>query len=195
MTARKTIILVTILILEIAATAVFMQRSDFRAYSKTTPTKTPEGKDRCFMAHTDPLGQKNTIRLAKQSLLCQKPQPKNQPAVLGASTAQNDSGVSGSTETKQTDDHWQQTPPSFVSPPVTPKPVIRPAKPKASRAPMPYIYEVKNGKRVCNKKHDKPSMSEKYDKKHMDMECCLDPDEYPNPNCYYPPEKYGKYLH
>ena len=59
---------------------------------------------------------------------------------------------------------------------------------------MPYIYEVKNGKRVCNKKHDKPSMSEKYDKKHMDMECCLDPDEYPNPNCYYPPEKYGKYL-
>jgi hypothetical protein len=47
---------------------------------------------------------------------------------------------------------------------------------------------------VCAKKNDKPGKSNKGKSKHLDMECCLDPDEYPNPWCYYPPEKYGKYL-
>jgi hypothetical protein len=61
-------------------------------------------------------------------------------------------------------------------------------------APKPYVYEVENGRRVCNKKNDKPSKSDKNKKGHMDMECCLDPDEVPNPNCYYNPSKYGKYL-
>lgn len=67
------------------------------------------------------------------------------------------------------------------------KPVIK--------APMPYVYEKDSlGRRVCNKKNDHPGKSKQNKKKHMDMECCLDPDEYPNPNCYYDPEKYGKYL-
>lgn len=68
-----------------------------------------------------------------------------------------------------------------------------PAKPKIS-APMPYSYKVVSGKRVCAKKNDHPGKSTKHKGKHMDMECCLDPDEYPNPNCYYDPQKYGKYL-
>lgn len=51
-----------------------------------------------------------------------------------------------------------------------------------------------NGLRVCAKSNDKPSKSDKNKKGHMDMECCLDPDEIPNPNCYYDPKKYGKYL-
>lgn len=67
------------------------------------------------------------------------------------------------------------------------KPVIK--------APMPYVYKVDSlGRRVCNKKNDHPGKSKQNKKKHMDMECCLDPDEIPNPNCYYSPEKYGKYL-
>lgn len=51
------------------------------------------------------------------------------------------------------------------------------------------------GRMICKDlKHDKPHKSFQSKKKHLDMECCLDPDEYPNPHCYYPPEKYGKYL-
>ncbi|MFA5777458.1 MAG: hypothetical protein WC906_03405 [Parcubacteria group bacterium] len=75
-------------------------------------------------------------------------------------------------------------------------------RPKASiepvvRAPMPYVYDVDSlGRKVCNHKHDHPHKSDKKDHKkgHMDMECCLDPDEVPNPNCYYDPDVYGKYL-
>jgi hypothetical protein len=73
-----------------------------------------------------------------------------------------------------------------------PKPV--PPKPKIT-APMPLDYKKVGGRLVCRKgSSDKPSKSNKGKGKHLDMECCLDPDEYPNPHCYYPPEKYGKYL-
>jgi len=74
---------------------------------------------------------------------------------------------------------------------VRPKPA--PLKPKIT-APFPVSYKVENGKLVCAKKNDKPSKSDKNKGKHLDMECCLDPDEYPNPHCYYDPAKYGKYL-
>lgn len=67
-------------------------------------------------------------------------------------------------------------------------------KPKP-KGPMPYVFDKDSaGRRVCNKKNDHPGKSKQDKSKHMDMECCLDPDEYPNPNCYYNPEKYGKYL-
>jgi hypothetical protein len=60
---------------------------------------------------------------------------------------------------------------------------------------MPFIYKADSlGRKVCGTKNDKPSKSNKNKGKHLDMECCLDPDEYPNPNCYYDPKKYGKYL-
>jgi len=73
-----------------------------------------------------------------------------------------------------------------------PKPL--PPKPKIT-APMPLDYKEVGGRLVCRKgSSDKPSKSNKGKGKHLDMECCLDPDEYPNPHCYYPPEKYGKYL-
>jgi hypothetical protein len=61
-------------------------------------------------------------------------------------------------------------------------------------AKVPYAFVVAGGKRVCNKKNDHPSKSDKNKGKHMDMECCLDPDEIPNPHCYYNPAKYGKYM-
>ncbi|HRZ95721.1 MAG TPA: hypothetical protein P5262_04130 [Candidatus Moranbacteria bacterium] len=62
------------------------------------------------------------------------------------------------------------------------------------RAPMPVVFAMKGGRRVCNRKNDHPSKSKQNKKGHMDMECCLDPDETPNPHCYYSLEKYGKYL-
>lgn len=72
-----------------------------------------------------------------------------------------------------------------------PKPVL----PKQRiTAPAPASYKVVNGRKVCEKSNDRPSKSKQNKGRHMDMECCLDPDEYPNPHCYYPPEKYGKYL-
>ena len=79
---------------------------------------------------------------------------------------------------------------------VRPKPKVAEAKPKTVRAkgPMPVAFKQVGGRLVCDKEDDKPSKSNKGKGKHLDMECCLDPDEYPNPNCYYDPNKYGKYL-
>lgn len=71
-----------------------------------------------------------------------------------------------------------------------PKPQVA----KKITAPMPVWFAIRDGKRVCAKKNDKPGNSSKTSKKHLDMECCLDPDEYPNPHCFYSPEKYGRYL-
>lgn len=74
-----------------------------------------------------------------------------------------------------------------------PKPVIR--KPKIT-APKPAAETKRDaqGRVICAKKNDKPSKSKKHKGRNIDMECCLDPDEYPNPWCYYPSEKYGKLL-
>lgn len=77
---------------------------------------------------------------------------------------------------------------------VRPKPVaVAPPKPKVN-APMPVSYKKVGERLVCAKKNDKPSKSNTNKKKHMDMECCLDPDEYPNPHCSYEAKKYQKYL-
>lgn len=44
-----------------------------------------------------------------------------------------------------------------------------------------------NGRRVCESKNDKGNKSKQKGKGvHIDKECCLDPDEIPNPRCYYP---------
>jgi hypothetical protein len=78
---------------------------------------------------------------------------------------------------------------------VRPKPKIesKPLTPKIT-ARMPVSYKIVDGKRVCATKNDKPAKSNKNKKKHLDLECCLDPDEYPNPWCYYNPKKYGRYF-
>jgi hypothetical protein len=73
------------------------------------------------------------------------------------------------------------------------RPKTRSAAPKIS-APMPVWYDVVNSRLVCAKRNDRPGKSKRGVKKHLDMECCLDPDEYPNPHCYYPSKKYGEYL-
>lgn len=76
---------------------------------------------------------------------------------------------------------------------VRPKTAVAAVKPKIT-APKPVSYKKVNGKMVCAKKSDNPGKSKQNKGKHLDMECCLDPDEYPNPWCYYDPKKYGKYL-
>lgn len=70
---------------------------------------------------------------------------------------------------------------------------VRVTRPTVTAA-FPRSYRKVGGRLVCAKKNDHPSKSDKNKRGHMDMECCLDPDEVPNPHCYYPPEKYGKYL-
>ena len=75
---------------------------------------------------------------------------------------------------------------------VRPKP--KPAVVKVDAPQSAWYKRDDLGRKVCAKKNDKPGKSKKDKKKHMDMECCLDPDEYPNPHCYYDPGKYGKYL-
>jgi hypothetical protein len=51
----------------------------------------------------------------------------------------------------------------------------------------PILAKVKmvNGRPMCAKKNDKGSKSDKYNYVHVDQECCLDPDEIPNPRCSY----------
>lgn len=73
---------------------------------------------------------------------------------------------------------------------------IRSAQParRVINAPVPYVYAKVDGRRVCNRKNDHPKKSKNNEPGHMDMECCLDPDEIPNPHCHYSVEKYGKYL-
>ena len=77
-----------------------------------------------------------------------------------------------------------------------PKPKITVVKPRIN-APRPATETARDslGRTICKGlKGDDPHKSNKGKGKHLDMECCLDPDEYPNPWCYYPPSKYGKYL-
>ena len=64
-----------------------------------------------------------------------------------------------------------------------------PPKPKRPRARIPGGAKLVNGKYVCKKKHDYVGKSKKNNKGylHLDLECCLDPDEYPNPWCTYRP--------
>ncbi len=74
--------------------------------------------------------------------------------------------------------------------------IVRPKPKPKINAPKPVSYKKVGNRLVCEKKHDKPGKSKKNNKGkiHLDMECCLDPDEIPNPHCYYDPKKYGKYL-
>lgn len=54
-----------------------------------------------------------------------------------------------------------------------------------SQAPSLLSAKMVNGRAVCGHKKDKPRMSRKYDEVHVDRQCCLDPDEIPNPRCDY----------
>ena len=65
----------------------------------------------------------------------------------------------------------------------------KPPKPKLPTARKPVGAKIVNGKYVCKKKHDYVGKSKKKNKGyiHLDLECCLDPDEYPNPWCTYRP--------
>lgn len=72
--------------------------------------------------------------------------------------------------------------PKTAAPKTKPKPA--PSKPKIT-APKPVSFRVVGGKMVCAKKNDKPRKSKQHKGKHLDMECCLDPDETPNPWCTY----------
>ena len=66
---------------------------------------------------------------------------------------------------------------SLVRPQPKPEPKITARRPVAAK--------IAGGKLVCAKKNDKPGKSKKGKGKHLDLECCLDPDEYPNPWCTY----------
>jgi len=74
------------------------------------------------------------------------------------------------------------------------RPKTQPAKPKTPSAPKPVSAKSIGGKLVCAKSNDKPGNSKTNKHKHLDMECCLDPDEYPNPWCSYDAKRYQKYI-
>ncbi len=59
--------------------------------------------------------------------------------------------------------------------------------PFAQAPPISAKTREENGRRVCEHKSDKGNKSKQDGKDvHIDRECCLDPDEIPNPRCYYP---------
>lgn len=77
------------------------------------------------------------------------------------------------------------------------KKLIKPKKiaPKVINAPLPRAETKKvNGLRVCTKKNDHGHESHNGSHPHMDRECCPDPDEWPNPRCYYTPEQLSRML-
>ena len=82
--------------------------------------------------------------------------------------------------------------PVVVKPRVIAKPCINDSKLKPNQRCVPKLekympnsFKRKNGQFVCSKKNDHPRMSKKYSGTHVDMQCCLDPDEIPNPWCTY----------
>lgn len=72
---------------------------------------------------------------------------------------------------------------SFKTIPIA-RPVLQSPKPRIT-AKRPVAAKVVGGKLVCAKKNDKPRKSKKNKPGHLDLECCLDPDERPNPWCTY----------
>lgn len=59
--------------------------------------------------------------------------------------------------------------------------------PFAQAPPISAKTRQVDGRRVCEHKNDKGNKSKQDGKDvHIDRECCLDPDEIPNPRCYYP---------
>lgn len=64
------------------------------------------------------------------------------------------------------------------------------ANPKKNNHPARPLnnYAVENGRKVCAHEHDKPEKSG--GKRHVDEDCCPDPDEYPNPQCFYSKKGY-----
>lgn len=82
--------------------------------------------------------------------------------------------------------------PVLTKPKVVAKPCINDSKLKPNQRCVPKLekympnsFKRENGKFVCSKKNDHGTMSKKYNKTHVDMQCCLDPDEIPNPWCTY----------
>jgi len=63
-------------------------------------------------------------------------------------------------------------------------------RPKPKRDPRagirkPISAKIVGGKLVCAVKNDRPHKSDNNKPGHLDLECCLDPDERPNPWCTY----------
>jgi hypothetical protein len=97
------------------------------------------------------------------------------------------------------------TPEPVVAPKAVTKKAVVPAKPKVDTRDCltnkklkpnqrcvpkiqkywPNSYDKRGGKLVCWKKNDKPHKSNKNPYGDVDMQCCLDPDEIPNPWCTY----------
>lgn len=73
------------------------------------------------------------------------------------------------------------------------RPIVVPSQPKIT-APHPVAGTVAGGRIVCSDKHDHPSYSNKHKGKHMDEDCCPDPDEYPNPWCFYSASQFSVML-
>ncbi len=54
-----------------------------------------------------------------------------------------------------------------------------------SQSPLPVSAKKVNGRYVCSKKSDIGRKSQNNKRAHIDRQCCLDPDEVPNPHCTY----------
>lgn len=63
----------------------------------------------------------------------------------------------------------------------------------AEKARIKSLYRPSTQKSVCIEKHIHPSKSDKQGK-HVDEDCCPDPDEWPNLRCKYKPSDYGILL-
>jgi len=83
-----------------------------------------------------------------------------------------------------------------VTPAVVAKPAVKlPVKPKSfGMSATLNNYDNENGHKVCtqSEKDEHPGVSGKDKGIHVDEDCCIDPDEIPNLNCYYKPSSNKK---
>lgn len=86
-------------------------------------------------------------------------------------------------ETSERFPEYREVVASYKSIPIA-RPVLQSAKPRIT-ARRPVAAKVAGSRLVCAKKNDKPRKSKQNKPGHLDLECCLDPDERPNPWCTY----------
>lgn len=171
---------------------IYFQSSDVKEFQAFFQ---PAEKTQCFGGAEEPAGVETeieapaaTMKNQDENILIEEPKSmnpmtatKNQPVVAP------NGGVKKPTVPAKTD---------ISAPfPAKPKSVAKiETKSQVKAIALAAYKKDEKGRLVCSKKNDKPSKSDSNKKGHMDRECCLDPDEVPNPRCYYPVSKYGDLL-
>lgn len=170
--------LATVLIIPLFSVGAFFneyQKTDIDsgANPKQEISTSNDSIEPSFLSSKDPFAQ--TVKVNKEEVEIKENSDEN----ISANKNEKEEGLIKEVKT----DPIKKTPPKKI--------II---KTLGVSGPILSETRIVNGKNVCKDINDKPKKSKKTKKIHVDAECCLDPDEIPNSNCYYSPEKYGSLI-